>query len=281
MIATPDMFTFLGNFELDHPEGVCVAPDGVVYAGGELGQFYRIQPDGIYEQFAKTEGFILGLALDGNDCLHACDCKSNCLWRVYPDGTVVKRSEGTADLKMANPNFPVFDRHGNLFVSNSGDYWNLNPGDGNIMVIRPDNTTELFHKGPFKFANGLAIDPDHNYLYIAQTSAFNVVRIPLDHPNGFIEVVYQLPEHTLVDGLCFTADGQLLMSCYRPDKCFLGQQNGSIEVFVNDVSAELLISPTNCALHEGKIYFANLGGWHISVMETKLQASPIYRPELS
>jgi hypothetical protein len=39
MIATPDMFTFLGNFELDHPEGVCVAPDGVVYAGGELGHF--------------------------------------------------------------------------------------------------------------------------------------------------------------------------------------------------------------------------------------------------
>jgi gluconolactonase len=280
MIVKPDMFTFLGNFELDHPEGVCVGSDGTVYAGGELGQFYRIQPDGSYEQFAKTKGFILGLALDGDGSLHACDCKTNCIWRVYPDGNVKKRSEGTDDVKMANPNYPVFDREGNLFVSNSGDYFNYDPGDGNIMVIRPDGATEMFHPGPFLFANGLAIDPDHTHLYIAQTTAFNVVRVPLNQANGPVEVVFQFPRHTLVDGLCFAADGRLLVSCYRPDKCFIGKTDGTTEEFVNDVTGELLNVPTNCALHDGKIYFANLGGWHISVMDTDMQPAPIYRPKL-
>ena len=31
---------------LDHPEGVAVARDGTLYAGGEAGQVYRISPDG-------------------------------------------------------------------------------------------------------------------------------------------------------------------------------------------------------------------------------------------
>ncbi len=28
---------------LDHPEGVAVGPDGMIYAGGESGQVYRIE----------------------------------------------------------------------------------------------------------------------------------------------------------------------------------------------------------------------------------------------
>ena len=70
------------------------------------------------------------------------------------------------------------------------------------------------------------------------------------------------------------------MSCYRPDKCFIGNADGTTEEFVNDVTGELLNVPTNCALHDGKVYFSNLGGWHISVMDTDMQPAPIYRPEL-
>lgn len=60
----------------------------------------------------------------------------------------------------------------------------------------------------------------------------------------------------------------------------IAKPDGSFDVFVHDLSSELLISPTNCALHNGNIYFANLGGWHIAVMETDLQPAPIYRPDL-
>jgi uncharacterized protein YjiK len=31
---------------LDHPEGVALGPDEMLYAGGEAGQVYRIDPNG-------------------------------------------------------------------------------------------------------------------------------------------------------------------------------------------------------------------------------------------
>ncbi len=34
------------NFITDHAEGVAVAREGTLYAGGEAGQVYRISPDG-------------------------------------------------------------------------------------------------------------------------------------------------------------------------------------------------------------------------------------------
>ncbi|MBV9850436.1 MAG: hypothetical protein JO250_12240, partial [Armatimonadetes bacterium] len=138
IMASPRTVTMLGQ-DLDHPEGVCVAPDGTVYAGGEAGQVYRLAPDGTQTQIASTGGFLLGLALDGNGNLHACDIKRRAVLRVAPDGAVSERSWGTAGRPMEVPNFPVFDAGGSLFVSDSGDYWH-NTGTGRVYVIRPDDT---------------------------------------------------------------------------------------------------------------------------------------------
>ena len=41
---------------LDHPEGVAEGPDGTIYAGGELGQVYRIAPDGTAKQIGMVDG---------------------------------------------------------------------------------------------------------------------------------------------------------------------------------------------------------------------------------
>jgi sugar lactone lactonase YvrE len=152
--------------------------------------------------------------------------------------------------------------------------------EGCIFRIAPDDRTEVFHAGPFCYPNGVAIDPSQRWLYVAQSPAWNIVRIPLDRPNGPIETVFTLPDHTIPDGMFFDRDGVLLVGCYRPDQVLACHPDGRIEVVIRDRTAELVLAPTNVFPHDGKLYIANLGGYHISVVETGMQRGLVHQPSL-
>lgn len=280
MILSPDTITTVGE-GLDHPECVCLGNDGTVYAGGEAGQIYRIVPDGSQSIMASTEGFILGIALDGSGNIHACDLGNKAVYKVTPDGEVIERSKGTSERAIEVPNYPVFDASGNLYVSDSGEYFH-DTGTGCIFVIRPDDSTEIFHHGPFRFANGMAIDPSGKFLYVVQSTGSNVIRVPLNEKHGPIEVVYELPIGTVPDGLAFAADGRLIIACYKPDGVFLGHPGGPVEPWIADPTGELLSRPTNIALAEhsggGKLFVANLGGWHITRIDVDMKPAMVHRP---
>jgi sugar lactone lactonase YvrE len=62
---------------LDHPEGIAPSPDGMLYAGGEGGQLYVIDPvAGGFHEAARTGGFLQGLCVDGGARVYACDIAS-------------------------------------------------------------------------------------------------------------------------------------------------------------------------------------------------------------
>ena len=265
---------------LDHPECVAIDADGTLYAGGEAGQIYRIDGDGSQRQITAIGGFLLGIALDGQGRIHACDCARRTVWLVERDGTATPQSTGAPERFFTVPNYPIFDCEGNLYVSDSGDYWHPT-GDGAILKISPQNETSLFHRGPFAFANGLAIDPTGEWLYVVQSTAPNVVRVPLSKPHGSIEVTHRLPEGTVPDGIAATADGRVVIGCYKPDGLFVGFPNGRVELLCEDPTGELLSRPTNVALANGRLYVANLGGWHLTSMATDMAAAEIFRPRLS
>ena len=283
MIASQQNVTMLASGELDHPECLCFAPDGGFYVGGEAGQIYHISQDGtIVAQVANTGGFVLGVTRDGNGAIHVCDSTRPGVFCVDPKtGEVRPRSSGSVPgYDTLVPNFAVFDASGNLYVSHSGDYWSEN-GDGRIFVIRPNDDIELFHSGPFGFANGLALSPDGEWLYVAQSTRANIVRIPTGHANGTIEEVYRLPEHSVPDGIITLADGSLIICCYRPDIVYHGLLGGEVVPLIVDHTSELLNRPTNGLLDDtGCLYIANLGGWHLSQIQTNLRPAPLHFPVL-
>jgi len=215
--------------------------------------------------------------LDGQQCIRACDMGRQTVVCVDAAGRIRERSRGTPERSLVVPNHPVFDPQGNLYVSDSGDYWNPQ-GTGCIFVVRPDDTTQLFHAGPFAFANGLALDPTGQWLYVAQTTAHNIVRVPLNRPNGAVTVAYILPPDVFPDGLAFSADNQLLIGCYKPDAVWIGHPNGTAEPLLEDPTGELLNRPTNIALHDGRLVVSNLGGLQLTAVATNLATGPIHYP---
>src|SRR5690242_4418657 len=105
-----DRFVTLAD-GLDHPECVATGPDGRLYAGGEAGQIYRLDPDGPVV-LADTGGFVLGLCLDADSAIYACDQFRHEVVRVAPDGAVEPYSG-----RITTPNYPVFTADGTLYVS--------------------------------------------------------------------------------------------------------------------------------------------------------------------
>ncbi len=272
MIASPaNVQTVVAD--LDHPECVCADADGFLYAGGEAGQLWRFDAEGRgLRQITCTGGWLLGVAADGDGAIHACDIKRHAVLRIARDGKITVRA---ADVTL--PNFALFAASGDLYVSDSGDYWDA-AGTGRIVVIRADGRVETFHQGPFRFANGLAWSSDGRWLIIAESRSGRIVRIPADRPDGPLEVVCAMPPGRVPDGVTALADGRYLVGCYVPDELWLIEPSGAAQCLVRDPTHELLVCPANTLVHAGGIYVGNIGGWSVARLATDLSQCQVHRP---
>src|SRR5437762_12429651 len=71
---------------LDHPECVAIDRHGHIWAGGEAGQIYRIDPAGAVTTVTTLGGFVAGIAFSPLDhALFVCNTKLG-LFRVAADG---------------------------------------------------------------------------------------------------------------------------------------------------------------------------------------------------
>jgi gluconolactonase len=267
---------------LDHPEGVAFAPDGHVYASGEIGQVYRISlADRTHTQFASTGGFGLGIAVDAQSNLYVCDMGVKAVVRVTPDGATSTYSTGTSDEPLTVPNYPVFDAHGNLYVSNSGNWGAQN---GCIYRIRPGDAAEIWSRAAAGYTNGMALSPDGRYLYVVESIPALISRITIqpDGTAGEREVVVELPQ-TVPDGIAFDAQGSLYIACYAPDRIYRLSADGVLETLFDDWSRIRLNAPTNLAFagpNLGHLVIASLGGYSLSVVDLGVRGQPLHYPSL-
>lgn len=264
---------------LDHPECVAVHPDGTVWAGGEAGQIYKISADGkTVETVANTGGFILGLAFSP-DCswLAICDLKNHCVWKMDMKNYALQLlADGAENIKLNIPNYPVFDSKGNLYVSESGAFREIN---GKIFCFKSNGEKMVWHYGPFNFANGLAMSADEKYLYVVCTWLPGVERVEIknDGSAGEREVYCTFPQ-TCPDGAALDAAGNLYVSCYAPNTIFKVDTNKNVSVLIDDWEAHTLSNPTNMAFggeNFDEIFTANLGRWHISKINLGVKGQPL------
>lgn len=260
--------------QLDHPEGLAVHPDGSIWCGGERGQVYRLDPDGSsIEEVASTGGFCLGMAFDRTaENLYVCDLKRAAVFRLeVASGRVARFADGAPGTPFAIPNFPAFDGEGRLYVSDSHAFGVPGPG---VFRIDPDGRGELWYDRDVTFANGLAVAPDGSALYVAETFASNVFRIPIHDDGsagGRVDVAH-LPG-SLPDGLAIDVEGNVYVGCYEPSRVLRIDPSGAVEVLWHDVTAHTLAHPTNLAFRGTTMFTANLGRWHLTRLEVGVEGA--------
>ena len=163
---------------LDHPEGLAFDADGNLWAGGELGQIYRINPNGKVRTVTTVGGFNLGLTFSARQQLYVCNFKLGAVLQLDRSGKILRTWERTGRYRLRNPNFSVFDREGNLYFSDSGAW---RKEDGFLFVLRPNGKIEELLRG-LSFPNGLSLSTDERTLYVVQTTRDNVLAVPIVSP---------------------------------------------------------------------------------------------------
>ena len=279
MKANPENIEFVCE-DVDHSECLAFSLTGDLYAGGEAGQIYRIdRTEGKPECIAQTDGFALGITLDGNGQIYCCDVGRKEILRCTPQGAISTYAKGTQERPLGTPNYSAFDTEGRLFFTDSGEYWNPS---GSIWVKEPGLEARPLTPGQLPFANGLCIDSENSFLYLALSTASQIVRFKLDGAelSGSMELVAQLPEGTVPDGIALDRSRNIWLGCYVPDEIWRIAPGGTIETIMADRSGELLSRPTNIALRSDQVFFANLGGWHLGAFETKVDPLPLNYPEI-
>ncbi|MCC7350918.1 MAG: SMP-30/gluconolactonase/LRE family protein [Phycisphaerales bacterium] len=264
---------------IDHSEGVAVAPDGTVYAGGEMGQIYRISDDGMRtEQFACTGGFILGITLDQRGNLYVCDKTRRELIRIDPCGQLTSIADRAPDgSRLRQPNYSVFDADGNLYLTDSGQFKGC---DGMIHRIRQDGRIELFDAGPFAFPNGLAINANEDALFVIESNLDRVCRIEIksDGTAGDRSIYCSGLAH-VPDGMAFDAAGNLLVACYGLNHLYRVDPSGQVALYCQDLENYRLPTPTNLAFggkQMDRLYVACLGARCLAVLEPVAPGMPLY-----
>ncbi len=261
---------------LQHPEGVAIGPDGWIWCGSENGEILRIDLNGqSIERVARTGGFTLGLAFLGSKALFFCDLKAAALFRLDLASKELRRftPEG-----IRIPNYPVIDVARNrILVSDSHDPASSGPG-----VWAYDLRTGaggLWYDQPMAFANGMALAPDGQGLYVCETFAQRILHIPIQ-PDGRAGQAgpFAIDLPGLPDGIAFDERGQLFCGCYEPSRILRISEDGKvIDVYIEDPTAHLFAHPTNIAFDGKNLYTANLGRWHITRIETDTVATPLWQ----
>ena len=155
--------------------------------------------------------------------------------------------------------------------------WSRN--DGRVYRFAPDGALDLLTDGLPHFPNGCAVTADGARLWLVES--FEPTVNLVDVATGEVEQVARL-DGTVPDGVAPTADGGLLVSCYRPDRIVHLGADGSIEVVAEDPQGTALSAPTNVVFagaERDRLVAANLGRWHLTLIDVGLRGAPLHHPE--
>jgi sugar lactone lactonase YvrE len=296
MIATESVEIFGAG--VLQAEGVVIDREGNTWGGGRNGKVYKVSPEGNVQEVAQLPDGALpnGVTLDREGNFVYCDLKHKAVMRLALDGTVSMIADRAGSFQLTIPNFASYDAEGNLYVSNSStqraskvlEELETAAPNGALVRIRPDGRGDVVATGLY-FANGTAIDPNEDAVYVLESSRNDCVRIQINKDGTFGKPeIYAKDFPALPDGMAFDVERNLyitLPGVAKGGKLNPANQiirvdtNGKWETLIDDSAGTKLAFPTNCAFGGPglqDLFIANLEGEHFNRVHTSFRGHPLY-----
>jgi sugar lactone lactonase YvrE len=282
-------------------EGVVVDKDGNAYGGGRNGVIYKVDPDGKAEEVCRLPAGSEpnGVTMDRQGNIVYCDLAKHAVMRVSLAGHVSMVADRIGDVVLTTPNFATYDADGNLFVSNStshlnfqmaaerGEYSNPTP-NGALVRIRANGKSDVVATG-LCLANGTAIDPNEEAVFVLQSTQRDCLRIAIQSDGTFGKPeIYSRDFPGAPDGMAFAADGTLFVTIpciiqnngyVAANKIIQVDPDGHWSLFFDDAEAGRISFPTNCAFGGPllqDLFIANLEADHFSRIRTSFVGHRLY-----
>ncbi len=208
----------LGPFHT--PESVLAAPKGIYYVSNIGG--FGVNGDGTISKIVNNS---VTTFVDGLNDPKGLACKDGSIYAADKNQIWKVDSSGTKNVFVDSTDFPavpkflndlVFDKDGNLFVSETGNFESI---DGAIYKISPNGKVSNFvdyKTSPEIYSpNGLLFDKNNNLLII-DLSTGRVLRVSPDGKK--VEVISQSAK--MGDGLAYDSKGYLYFSDWNGGKIF-------------------------------------------------------------
>lgn len=243
------------------PESVVVDRRGTIYVSiAPVGQVRAIAPDGSQQVVATLpvgSGFgALGLAFGPRDDVYVAvstfDRATNGVYRVGHGGGI-ERLRGTEAIVL--PNGLVFDRRGNLFVTDSvgGAIWRI-PANGSAELWLQHPLLEGDNSAPPPVplgVNGIAVRD--GTLFVTNTEKGSVIRVPVkrDTSPGTLSVLAQGPALMGADGLTLDTRGSLYVAV-NGQNTVVQVSPGGTTLTTLATAADGLDSPSDVAFGQGR-----------------------------
>jgi gluconolactonase len=246
---------------LTRPEGVMATDDGGLIAADGLGRCARIERDGHTAFFGSLGGMPNGICIDGDGNCIVANIGNGELQSVRPDGrhaVLMSEAEGR---RMYTPNFPYLDLQGRIWVSNSTNRPDM---EAALHAAIPDGSLVLIDGGEPRivadgicFANGVAVDPAEQYVYVAETMMRRILRYPIESGGSLGDrEVYGpafLGKKGFPDGIAFDEAENLWVTFPMWNTVGYITPEGNLEVYLEDPDGAVLRRPANiCFGWEGR-----------------------------
>ncbi len=248
---------------LGHPEGPDILPDGrIVMVETYTSKLVAWSAERGIHDFADCGGGPNACMLGSDGAVYITQNGGTVgAWRAkvmgrpsiqkaWPDGRVEEVAWQVAAIPLQAPNDLTFGPDGRLYFTDPADYLPHDRRPGRIFVLNPDGSGELLEEVPDAYPNGIAAEPDGSIVWVESYER----RVFRRRPGGRSELIRQLPEGHIPDGLKIAANGDLWIATFM---------SGGVDIIAADGTPIDFLEtggvPLNCTFNAGSLIITDFG----------------------